>query len=264
MKFLHVSDLHFHRGQADNKEANTTLATLRAKFSDHRLIVTGDITDDGHEEQYANALKALKPFATTGIYIAPGNHDFGAVGNIYSRERAERFDRMLADPLTQGGTFTGDQTPVVNVVREGTDVAMLIALDTNLETENMFDFACGAVGEKQRAALDTILASPRYPNEKRIVFFHHHPFMHNDPFMHLKDAEQLLRVLYKRVDLVLFGHKHVSAKWKNRSGVEDILASDNTPGKAFVREIEVSNGALTIRDVSVAPGASGKKGKKSA
>jgi 3',5'-cyclic AMP phosphodiesterase CpdA len=248
MRFLHVSDLHYHRNPADNKAADTTLTFIKKTYPKHHLIVTGDITDDGHPEQYENARKALLPFRESGISICPGNHDFGAAGNFYSRERAERFDELLSRPLGQPGTFTGDQTPVVTMTGSADDRVMLIGLDTNLETEQPFDFACGEVGKKQLDALDSILANRETCNLLKVVFFHHHPFMVNDPFMELRDAEQLGRVLYRRVNVVLFGHKHVSHAWEDRWGVRWTLAADNTPGKDYAREIVVEHGEFMVKD----------------
>lgn len=66
---------------------------------------------------------------------------------------------------------------------------MLIALDTNLETEHPFDFACGEIGTKQLAVLATILSDPTATNMIKMLFFHHHPFMFNNPFMELKDDD---------------------------------------------------------------------------
>ena len=37
---------------------------------------------------------------------------------------------------------------------------MLIALDTNLETDQPFDFSCGEVGEVQLSSLESLLNSP--------------------------------------------------------------------------------------------------------
>ncbi len=252
MKFLHISDLHLHRDQNDNKDANQALKTIKRRYPDHTLIVTGDITDDGHELQYENASKALEPFAGK-VFIAPGNHDYGGAGNFYSRERALRFDEMLSKPLKQGGTFTGDATPVVNIVDGTGERVMLIALDTNLETENPFDFACGEVGAVQLSFLETLLNDPTSKEIQKILFFHHHPFIRNDPFMELKDARQLMRTIYYKIDVVLFGHKHVLGKWENMNGIQYVLASDNTPGKSFVREISIENKKIDVKDVSLKP-----------
>lgn len=250
MRFLHLSDLHFHRHESDNLDATDMLRYVKQTYPGHHLIVTGDIVDDGHEEQYHRAFEALEPFRGQ-IFIAPGNHDFGAAGNFYSWERAERFDRMLSLPLNQGGTFTGDCTPVVNILKDKNAEVMLIALDTNLETEHPFDFACGEVGEKQLAALETILANPATATMVKILFFHHHPFMHNNPFMELKDARDLFRTIFSRVQVVLFGHKHVSGQWQDINGIKYVLAADNSPGKDYAREIIVTDDTITVNDVVI-------------
>jgi 3',5'-cyclic AMP phosphodiesterase CpdA len=250
MKFIHLSDLHFHTFPEDNMKSTATLDFVGRNYLEHGVIVTGDIADDGKEEQFDAAFTSLSQFLGR-IYICPGNHDFGAAGNFYSRERAERFDRMLSVPLKQGGTFTGDATPVVNILKDDTTEVMLIALDTNLETEHPFDFASGEVGDPQLASLNTILSAPDSADMVKILFFHHHPFMHNNPFMELEDARKLFRTVYSRVDLVLFGHKHVSGMWKNANGIFYILAADNSPGKDFAREIEVVGKTIAVRDVPI-------------
>jgi hypothetical protein len=65
---------------------------------------------------------------------------------LYSREGVNRFDEMLSIPLQQGGTFTGDNIPVVNTIQESNTGTMLIALDTNLETDHPFYFAAAKSG----------------------------------------------------------------------------------------------------------------------
>jgi len=248
MKFIHVSDLHYHRDHRDNADANDLLKSLHAKYPGHRLIVTGDITDDGHRIQYENAFEALEPFKGR-VFIVPGNHDFGAVGNFYSRERAVLFDEMLMNPLGQGGTFTGDNTPVVSVLTDEQSSVMLVALDTNLETIDPFDFACGQVGCGQLSVLDTILRDPGSASKAKFVFFHHHPFMHGNPFLELRDGRELMRTLFMRADVVLFGHKHVAGKWENLNGIRFVLASDNSPGKDWVREITVEKESITVQEI---------------
>ncbi len=251
MKFIHLSDLHIHRGDDDNRAASSTLDFVAQKYPNHRVVITGDITDDGAEQQFENAYALLKPF-TDKIFICPGNHDFGAAGNFYSHERALDFDEFLAKQLKQGGTFKGDSTPVVNVLREGSTQVMLIALDSNLETEHPFDFACGEIGESQLRALDTILVQTRSPGMVKVLFFHHHPFIVNDPFMELKDAGALARTVYGRIDLMLFGHKHEMKEWKKRWGTQYILASDNSPGKAFAKEITIDGTQISVTAVPIA------------
>ena len=251
MKFIHISDLHFHRKKKDNKKNSKTLDFIKQNYSSHNLIVTGDIVDDGHETQFKRAFEALSPFMGR-IFICPGNHDFGALGNLYSRERAERFDEMLSIPLQQGATFTGDNTPVVNTIVENNTSVMLIALDTNLETDHPFDFACGKVGNNQLAALESIITNPAAAEMAKILFFHHHPFMHNNPFMELKDAYDIMRTIYCRVDFLLFGHKHVPMQWQDYGGIPHVLAADNSPGKKYAREITIEKNMIKTTDILIA------------
>jgi len=252
MKFIHVSDLHYHRSETDNRDANQLLKTIATKYPEHYLIVTGDITDDGHEKQYHNAFDALSRFKDR-VFVAPGNHDFGAAGSFYSRERAERFDRFLAGPLEQGGTFYGPNPPVVNVLTEGGRAVMLIALDTSIETDHPWDFACGQIGDAQLSALDTVLCTETARKAVKILFFHHHPFMHNNPFMELKDARALMRLIFGRIHVLAFGHKHVSSEWQQWGGIPWVIASDDSPGKKWAREITVRKGQATVKNVSVVP-----------
>ena len=250
MKFIHLSDLHFRSKREQNREAIATLNVIREKYPHHKLITTGDIVDDGHEAQYEHAYDALKPF-TGRLFICPGNHDFGAKGNLYSWKRAESFDQYLSIPLKQGGTFAGENLPVLHLLQDGVQHILLIALDTNLETVSPFDFACGQVGTRQLTALDRLLSDPDIAHAVVIVFFHHHPFLHGDRFRKLLDARELMRILYGRIHLMLFGHRHISKMWQQTLGIPYILAADNSPGKSTAREITVINKTITVQDLSL-------------
>ena len=250
MQFLHLSDLHFHTSGKDNTAANELLEFIGKKYPKHRLIVTGDIADDGMYAQFANARAALEPFRGR-VYISPGNHDYGAAGNFYSREKAERFDEMLSDPLDQGGSFARENYPLVHYLKDKESRVVLIALDTNLETVMPFDFACGRVGKKQRKALRRAIESPSAVGAVKMVMMHHHPFIRSDPFMELKDARKLMRILYYRADVLLFGHRHKWESWRNLNGIGNVLASDNSPGKRYAREITVKGNVVKVEKVPI-------------
>jgi 3',5'-cyclic AMP phosphodiesterase CpdA len=251
MDFIHISDLHFHRSKKDNKEIVKLLRFVAQHYPAHVLIVTGDITDDGDSEQYDRALDALYPFAGR-IVICPGNHDYGAVGFAYERQRALRFDEKLGGPLGQSGSFAGSNQPVVSLFKGAGDQVLLIALDSNLETQTPFNFACGEIGKSQLRALDVVLSNPGNAGMTKFLLFHHHPFMRNDPFMELRDARKLWPIVYGRLDVMLFGHRHVSEMWADKGGVRFVLAADNSPGKAYAREVSVSQGDITVRDIPIA------------
>ncbi len=66
--------------------------------------------------------------------------------------------------------------------------------------------------------------------------------------MELKDARELMRTIYQKVDGVCFGHKHVSSLWQNINGIQYFLAADNLPGKDWAREITILQKIITVTD----------------
>jgi 3',5'-cyclic AMP phosphodiesterase CpdA len=252
MQFIHLSDLHFHRRKNDNRSITNMLQFVAENYPAHYLLLTGDITDDGDTTQYERAAEALSIFKGR-IFICPGNHDFGAAGMFYEQKRASFFDEKLSIPLAQQGSFAGATRPVVNVARNSDEQALIIALDSNLETMTPFDFACGEIGEQQLQALNEILGNYSSSGMTKILLFHHHPFMRHDPFMELKDAERLWATVYLRIDVLLFGHKHVSQMWTDYGGVPFVLAADNSPGKDYAREITVTSAGVSVSDIAIAP-----------
>jgi len=56
MNLIHISDLHIHRHSADNEAVAVRLAWIKERYPDDMLIATGDITDDGHPDQFKNAM----------------------------------------------------------------------------------------------------------------------------------------------------------------------------------------------------------------
>jgi len=226
---FHVSDLHFHQNKKENKTVTKRLQALKSreefKRSTTKLVVTGDITDDGGIDQYKNAITALRQFGKEHVFVVPGNHDYGALGNFYMPRCAQRFADRFDREFTQDCEVYLHNLPSVMTVKCGGLKVMLFGLDSNLETEDPFDFACGQIGNAQLKALNTMLK--RAPDEAvRVVCLHHHCFEHTDPFIRLKDAEKLAATLFARADLVLFGHKHQQQVWLNRLGAVAYVASD--------------------------------------
>jgi len=227
MKILHLSDLHNDFG---------ILKVIQERYPDHYVIFTGDITDNGSQDEYFEALAALWPFKGR-IYLCPGNHDYRMLGNIIVRDKATYFDKILSVPLNQHGFFSGDNIPVVNRVED----TLFIALDSNLEMGVPywpFEFASGEIGPKQLEVLDKILGSPV---STKVLFMHHHPFIRNNPFMFLRDSEKLHRVIEERVDVMLFGHRHDQEYWQGRWGVDHILAAGKASEESTIAEITIED-----------------------
>jgi predicted MPP superfamily phosphohydrolase len=248
IRFLHLSDLHFHSDPARNAAVAALLQSIAADYPDHHLLITGDITDDGGEAQCENACAALLPFRGR-VWLVPGNHDYGPFGNFYDETCARRFDRFLATPFDLPSFAEGD-VPSVKVLETPADKVLLIGLNSNLRTMDPFDFACGEIGESQRARLAQILSNSRHQSRLKIVYLHHHPFYHN-PFFRLLDSEAFLRVVFNRADVLAFGHKHVAGLWQGAPGVPWIVAAEDSPGRATVREISLDARQIEVRDVPV-------------
>ena len=230
MNLVHISDLHIHSNRVDNSQVYNKIVTIKTKYADCLPITTGDITDDGSPEQYENAkdLSGLK---------APGNHDYGYAGNIYDSEKAEMFDK------TFGTCFADINIPHITI----TDGVRLIGLDSNLETDHPFDFACGEIGLLQLSLLDKTLQS-KMPTA---VYLHHHPFIRNDPFMELRDARNFMRTIYGRIDVLLFGHRHVEQIWHDTCGIKLIHAAGRLDDSDHVLRIAINDGEVSSEYVEI-------------
>jgi len=264
MKFIQISDLHFSHNPDDNHDIVVMLDFIQANYQDHYLIVTGDIVNGGlakPEEEYKKARNALLPFRDK-IFICPGNHDFGQGGTQYSDKRAKLFDSMLSLYFNPEATFSGIYSkPVVSEPESYNDneKVVLIALDTNKQTKSNLDLGRGAVGTYQLEMLQGILIDTQYSDHTKILFFHHHPFIHEllaNLALKLEDAdklENLLRTVDPKVDILCFGHKHKQNSWRNRIGVEYVLASGKSPEEKEAWEIDITNKAITINSVRIRP-----------
>lgn len=195
-KIFHVSDLHIHWDKDKNKQVQERLKEIKSEITKQdRLIITGDITDDGSEKQYENALELLLPFKGN-IVIAPGNHDFGPFGNLFSRKSLKRYYKLEKALESEKAQLVGDQP-----------FARIIVLDSNLHTFPIFDFAQGKVGWFNRQILKYRLKMLRENSILSIVALHHSPY--DTGFaLKLKDAEQFLKTVGGLANYVLVGHEH--------------------------------------------------------
>lgn len=210
IRIAHVSDLHFHIASAKNKETISLLRKVKKTFSfaspNDYLLATGDITDDGDKLQYRKAFEALKPFKMH-LLLAPGNHDYGPLGNLYFEDSARAFDDYLLKKLCiQHGYL--NKLPVVDVLDDANGTQVLaVGLNSVIDTEIPFDFARGEIGENQLDALQDILSDKKYKDMYKLIYLHHRPRRCNDWFYELADAEDLMDILTQNgVDVVAFGH----------------------------------------------------------
>jgi len=209
LRIFHVSDLHLNAAPARNAAALALLGRIHERFdpaTDH-LLVTGDIVDDGSGPQYEQAVRALSPFRGR-LLVTLGNHDACLIGNIYSGDRARRFEDELLAPLGIAHRPL-NKVPMVDEISDGKGAQLLaIGLNSVKQTEAIHDFAEGAIGRAQLAALEAHLVDPRYEGWWRLVYLHHRPYKYKflHVGMHLDDADDLLKVVTNRVHTMAFGH----------------------------------------------------------
>lgn len=203
----------------------------------------GDITPHLFRAQAAlqKALALLSLLPAGRVFLVPGNHDYGLWGNLYDEHYIRAFDDYLFTklPRTTDGTFMvmanvlssdlmaprpySARYPIHYLITAGGQPAVsILALNTVGDpTPDPTVLATGAVGGDQMTAIQNFLFPGSFmPNLGaalgicQICMFHHHPWIHTDPLMQLRDADQLLALLRNKIDLILFGHRHVERRYE--------------------------------------------------
>jgi 3',5'-cyclic AMP phosphodiesterase CpdA len=236
MTFIHLSDLHIHGDmkKEDNVNCRAIVRRIIRSYpgrSKPAILLTGDIVDDGKEDQYINAVKLLRPLVKKGFRLlpCPGNHDYGKFGLFYNHKSRQYFQvyilgRLLgmAKARNTQQTRLWDLYPMVTVLGD----TAFIGLDSVVgNRDELVTFASGEVGESQRKQLNQALHKHR--KKQRVVYLHHHPFM-REFTMELDDAKQVMQILSGQTTFLSFGHKHASQIWFDRDHVDCVLASGKT------------------------------------
>jgi len=241
IRFVQLSDLHIHGSnkKTDNVNTQNIVSYIGERYSGFKkkdkpvVLITGDITDDGKKNQYKNAVKLIQPLVDGGFKVlaCPGNHDYGLAGNIYTEKSQQLYqDYILGDLLGikkagRSDVKMEDIYPTVDKING----FLFVGVDSVVGNEDeLLHFASGEVGDAQRKKLAAILTDPVHSDKQKVVYFHHHPFYRNilkKIVLELDDAKEVMRILGGRVDVLCFGHKHVSDVWPAEHGIDWIMAS---------------------------------------
>lgn len=191
-----ISDLHVKAAGRLSYRKVDTLGALKAAIAQLNALtprpdavaITGDLTDFGTSEEYAEVLGVLDTLTLPWFAIA-GNHD--------SRPafRDAFKDCAWIDPDAPFIQWSEERFPV-----------RLIGLDSTIPEQPW-----GELCENRLAWLREQLAA--YPTKPTIVMLHHHPFISGIDHMdrqNLRDADALANVLNDapQVVRVLCGHVH--------------------------------------------------------
>jgi 3',5'-cyclic AMP phosphodiesterase CpdA len=263
MRCVLLSDIHVgrRRGDRDNLALKRIVRHLCGAYpvdARPQVILSGDVTNNGSEAEFANALEILAPLRDAGfpIVACPGNHDVGPLGNSFAASSRVYFQQYVVGELMgvaaakTASDVMDDLYPRVTPV----DGGLLIGLDSAHQEDFL---AAGRIGEAQLAKLRTILRE-RAPGTTTLVYVHHHPFLWG-PQMAMVDADALMDALRDQVDVLCFGHKHRWGRWMNRAGIRLVLASGKAtklrrrPRRHEYWEVTVKPGSVSWSRRKVSP-----------
>jgi 3',5'-cyclic-AMP phosphodiesterase len=197
MLICQLTDLHVRpAGKPANRVSETNMFTERAFRAVARLnpspdvvVITGDLTDCGLDEEYANLNRLLRKFLPMPVFVIPGNHD--RRGNF--REGLKHLPGVAADPHYV--QYTVDEYPV-----------RLVMLDTLVPGAGH-----GELRSEQLEFLDRVLAAA--PDKPTIVGMHHPPFAcgiaHMDR-INLRNIPAFAAIIarHRQVERIICGHHH--------------------------------------------------------
>ena len=284
---LHLSDIHFGSEHAFQEKLQVedlmslVLREITAKEKIDLVVVSGDLTSRGTEQEFEHAADFLSSIARTlqlgpeRFVIVPGNHD------IYRSEEPNRrfskfvefldgFYRRLPDP---GVAFT--RFPALydeerqwlhwNAKKHQDESLYSVAIFDDLQTiviglnsvisigDDRLNFSRIEPKQLIKIAEELNDLSPPQSHYFRIAVFHHNPVAvpsfssEGEPDRIVRNPALVLRELIKnRVRLALHGHTHYSIGFKY---LPYLLDGDRTLSSPLV---VVGAGTLSGRDLQAA------------
>lgn len=257
-RIVHISDLHFtgrpltevnkpfwklfHLDNISVDNLKLLLNDIAAQKPNH-VVVTGDVTNTAHPDEFAKAknwlLQLQMACGVTGIghdeldpgfvTVVPGNHDVSRKPGWWSRRKAEtsrlrEFIRFFGSTLAINEANTYDIAAGFPAHKTLFGCVDIFALNSTLDVpvHVIGVNSVGEIGYDQRLRLHTLIERVSTEGRFRIVLLHHHPLTipykpdQWDQFLVMRDARELLRTCFdKRIHLVLHGHKHIPFVWSN-------------------------------------------------
>lgn len=223
MRIIHVSDLHWNGGSAQNKGFADLVAHLLANHDPEAfIIISGDVVEGVNRAEWVSARNLLASLSVAyrgRFWIVLGNHDCSNSRGITFDDNAADRSRFYVNALTNNFiSKNGMRTVRINNMK-------FIILDSNIGNQDdwIAPLARGELGKPQLAELEFELQE-QIPT---FIALHHKPFA-TDIFHELEDKEEFLALINRRehVKAVFFGHLH---QWsvKDIDGIR-YFESDNT------------------------------------
>jgi 3',5'-cyclic AMP phosphodiesterase CpdA len=223
LKIIQLSDLHI--GKSNNIEKTSRLVDWIINNQDQHqselILITGDLVDDGANWQFLQAKTEIQRLEDEGykVLVAPGNHDYGPDGIREKKQSKKDFEDLISQ--------VGDYPHLF--IQSGQAFVILDSMAAEIERVDFWG-AQGFLGEKQLQLLDKLLdeLADNPAVENVILAMHHHPFDYL--FYHgLRDHEDLKGVISRRmhepprVNVLLFGHKHLDHRFNDPEENKEVL-----------------------------------------
>lgn len=197
MLICQLTDLHVRPvGMPSNRVSDTNMLTERAFRAVARfmprpdvVVITGDLTECGLDEEYAHLNHLLRRFLPMPVFVIPGNHD----RRVNLREGLKHLPGVVADPHYV--QYVVDDYPV-----------RLIMLDTLVPGAGH-----GELHTEQLDFLSRTLAAA--PDKPTIIGMHHPPFACGMAAMdriNLRNLPEFAAIIsrHRQVDRIICGHHH--------------------------------------------------------
>jgi|SRR5580692_2578709 3',5'-cyclic AMP phosphodiesterase CpdA len=193
MRIAQLSDLHLNGSVERRERFLGSIGQAKAWGAKH-LVLTGDLTANGHRYQFEELGKALESWGGEAT-IVPGNHD---------GRTSEGFMNALGGPLIGYAhtSYPGSFTSL------GSGAAVL-AVNTQYAKRAPLFMALGNVGSHQLSLLQNAIEKTSRDGSHLIVAMHHPPRDLGLGFLTgLTDRGRVGKLLSQRNVSVLCGHDH--------------------------------------------------------
>ncbi len=258
MKILHVSDLHY-RKSSENwallREAARQFENLQPDY----ILITGDLTNDGLDEQFERVKRFVSSLDFCEVLIIPGNRDAARTIIPTATERSDLEYFLLTHPEPSNLLDEMETLENVNRGRQGKFFDHFDATEFFYRTNDIAAVGLNSTPEITPRQMEQ--AAQHFgkgePGELRIFCAHHSflpvPTKRLRPGDTVPRAADILQTLIElNVDLLCCGHIHRSHVWDLSDGRHRLLCCN--AGSLLDTSGKKDNGYLEIdieRDLTI-------------
>ena len=215
------------RGRVYRPEFLRVVLEEAAGRADH-VVVTGDVTNMGHESEYREARRLLDEVSRrTDVTVVPGNHDVYLPAEGHERRFARHFAPFVAgERAALAVRVPAGDYPIVKL----RGPAAIVGLSSAVPRPPFV--SAGVLGASQLSALERLLALPEVASRTAVLLVHHPPLDARSRIVRRRDGlidADRLRLVLDRVPrgLLLFGHIHARSRaaLRTRAGSLDVVSA---------------------------------------